>query len=249
MPSPLEIFKNALIDIKRMGSAEAAPYAEDTELCLTHYNRIVSRWAAQPEMSYFEFSQAFTFTTSQQSYTLGMTGSGADFIITGAGSGVRPPKINRAKLVLTASSPDYEIDLPVIFKAQYETIPNPAQSGQPQVLYFKPTFPMGTLYPVPYPSVTTNQLKLYFGAQLQTVAIGDIGTNIDMPPALEDALTFTLEERICIPFGKKVPDELKIQANGARQIYSQLNDGDPAFISTAIERGDGYPDLYWTPRY
>ena len=243
MASPADIFRNALLDIRRMGIGESAPSGPDTALCLSHYNRIISRWSAQGKMSYYERTQAFTFTTSQQSYSIGPTGSGADFIFSG---GVRPARINRAKLILTASTPDSELELPVIFKQVYESIDIPAQSGtQPYCVYYQPTFPTGTLWPVPYPTTTSNQLRLFWDAQLEIIAMADISTDISMPPALEDALTYTLEERLCIPFGIPVSDDLKVQAHGARQVYSQSNDCDPALISTDLHGRQGYNDNYW----
>lgn len=242
MPSPQDIIQNALEDLNKIGSGVTVG-AEDLALGLKHYNRLVSRWSAQAKMSYYVRTQAFTFSVSQQSYSLGPTGSGADFIFSG---GVRPPKIDRAKLVLTASNPDSEIDLPVILLSIYQSIPNPAQSGTtPYCVYYQPTMPTGTLWPVPYPTNTSNQLRLYWTAQLEAIAIADIATNIDMPPALEDALTFTLEERLCIPFGLTVPDELRKQAAGARQIYSQLNDAEAPLIPTALRGATNATDTQW----
>ena len=245
MAAPADIFRNALLDLGRMGIGESAPSAPDLALCLSHYNRLVSRWSAQGKMSYYERNQAFTFSVSQQSYSIGVTANSPDFTITAPG-GVRPPFINRAKLVLTASSPNSELDIPVIFKQVYESINTPEQIGvQPYCVYYQPTFPNGTLWPVPYPTNTSNKLRLFWPAQLEVIAIADIATDIPMPPALEDALTWTLEERLCVPFSIPVSDELRIQANGARQVYSQLNDSDPALISTDIQgRGSPY-DNYW----
>lgn len=244
MPSPQDIITNALRDLNILSVGVPQPAAEDLALGLAHYNRLVNRWAAQGRMSYYVTNQAFTFATSKQSYTIGVAANTPDFTIS---AGVRPPKIHRAKLVLTASSPASELDLPVIFVETYEGIPNPAQSGtQPYAVYYQPTYPNGTLWPVPYPTNTANQIRLYWTAQLNTVAIADIATSIDMPPALEDALTFTLEERLCIPFGKTPSPELAKQAWGARQIYSQLNDADPALIGTALRGGGNTAvDVYW----
>jgi DNA recombination-dependent growth factor C len=75
--------------------------------------------------------------------------------------------------------------------------------------------------------------------------MADISTDIDMPPVLEDALTFTLSERLCIPFRLKVSDELREQAHGARQIYRQINESDPVLIGTALLGTNGTVDNYW----
>ncbi len=243
MASPLDIIRNALIDLNKLGIAETAPTGEDVALGLSHYNRLVTRWAGRSKMSYYERNQAFPFAVSKQSYTIGPTGSAADFIFSG---GVRPPVISRAKLVMTTSTPATELDLPVIYKDRYDGLVNPAQTGtQPYCVYYQPTFPIGTLWPVPYPLNTANQLRLFWWAQLEVVAIADVATDIPMPPALEDALTWTLEERLCVPFEKQIPPALTEQARGARQAYSQLNDADPAFIATALRGSSGAVDTYW----
>lgn len=221
MPTPADIFRNALLDIG-IGTSFQAQAPEDIELARVKFNRMLGQWNLRQRMAYFIRTQAFTFSTSAQSYTLGTAANGATFQIL-AGT-QRPIKILRAKLVLVASTPDEEIELPVINLDQYANIPAPALSSTvPTRLYYQPTFPNGTLWPVPYPTTTTNQLRLFFYNQLLEVAVADITTNVDMPPGLEDALTLSLSEALCLPFRKKVSADLRLQASKARALYGSIN--------------------------
>src|SRR5688572_16704368 len=149
MPSPLTIITNALRDIRVLSANDSAASGEDTELALSHYNEVVEDLVALG-LGWYEVDEAFTFSASQQTYTIGPSGSGANFIMTAGG--VRPPKFSRAKLVLVVSTPETEYEIPIITVQQFGSIVQPAQSAaEPQVVYYQPTFPNGTLWPVPYP--------------------------------------------------------------------------------------------------
>lgn len=232
MPSVLTIITNALLNIGVNGADRSAPNGEDTELALSHYNRMIGYLAAR-ELGWYEVNEAFTFSASQQSYTIGPSGGGADFIMTAAG--VRPPKFDRAKLVLTAGTPDTEYELPIITTQQYANIAQPAQSALlPQVIYYQPTFPNGTLWPVPYPTDTTNQLRLFWKNQLATVAIGNIAADIDMPSGVEDALTDDLMRRVAGAFRLELMPDQIVMASASWNVLLTMKNADPAYIATDI---------------
>lgn len=248
MPSPLTIISSALRDLNVTGAADSAPSGEDTELALGHYNRIVQRLTAQ-QLGWYEVNEAFAFGVSQQSYQLapsGTTPASGVFVMTA--TGVRPPKIDRAKLVLSASSPATEYELPIITVGQYWKIVQPAQSALlPQVVYYQPTFPNGTLWPVPYPTQTTNQLRLFWKNQLATVAIGDISANIDMPPGVEDALTWELMRSVAGTFGRTLTEDQRLQAMESWKVLLTMKNADPAYIGTDIRGAAEKTAQNWNP--
>ena len=227
MASCNDILTDALEDIGKFTPGETAPASEDLAIALKHYNRLVNRLLVDRAMSTFETSQSIAFGSSAQSYTIGPSGS--LFTVT-----TRPPKITKAKLVLVASTPDFERELPVIEVQRYSDIPDPDRSApEPERLYYQATFPNGTLWPHPYPTTTSNKLKVYYWTQLGQVALADITTDIDMPPAFQDVLTTKLSVRLCVPFKIPVPAELKIQEHAASQLYSSMNI-QPSYIGTDI---------------
>ena len=232
MPSPLTIITNALLDLGVNGAAQSSPNGEDTDLGLTHYNRMISYLAAMG-LGWYEVNEAFTFSASQQSYTIGPSGGSPNFTMTAGG--VRPPKFSRAKLVLTSGSPDSEYDLPIYTVQLYEDIVQPAQSAAlPEVVYYQPTVPNGTLWPVPYPTTTTNQIRLFWKSQLASVAIAAISTSIDMPPGWEDALTWDLLQRLSSAFRRPLTEYQILMANASWNVLLTTKNADPAYISTDI---------------
>src|SRR3990167_893388 len=228
MPSPSTIIRNVAVDLNLAASPESLGpniYA----LLLSHYNRMVNLLAIDPKFGWYMRNEVFTFPSSAQSYTFGPTG-----VI--VATGLRPPFIDRAKLVMVAGSPDSEINLPVITVQLYQNLPVPAQSGQPSKLYYQPTVPNGTLFTHPYPTDLTNTLRLFWRNQLAEVTNANSTVNIDLPQAYEDMLTTKLSIRIAsIPrFNLQVSDDMRMMARAAEQAVTGLNNSDPALISTAL---------------
>lgn len=223
------MFTNALVDIGVLAIGQTIS-TEDLELCRTKFNRMLGQWNTQRRFAYYMRDQAFTITASQQSYSLGTSANSADFVIT-AGT-ERPVKIERARLVLVAPSPDSESELPVINWDQRANESTPALSATvPTRLYYQPTFPNGTLWPTPYPTTTTNKIRLFWWAQLAAIASGQTGTNVDLPPGYEDALTLSLSEIMCLPFGKGISQDLASQSRTARENIRALNSKPPLMVT------------------
>jgi hypothetical protein len=244
MATPLQIITDAMEDLNIIAGG-ATPDGRNTATGLKHYNRMVGQIAAL-RLGWYEVNEAFTWTTSQQSYTIGKSGSGANFIMTAGGE--RPPKIDYAKIVLTTGAPDQEYRIPVITVQRYAAIPQPAQSAlQPVVIYYQPTFPNGTLWPVPYPTATTNQLRLFWKSQLATVLIATIAADIPMPPGVQDALTWEMERRLAPAFGLTLTQDQKDMAYTAWQTLLTMKNSDPAYIGTNILGANERTRWNWNP--
>lgn len=232
MPSPSTIINNALVDLNIASTVEAVK-PNDFLLGLNHYNRIVNRLALLPKMGWYMRNEAFTFTTSQQSYTIGLAANSPDFTITCS----RPPLFDAAKLVLTSSTPNTEIAIPIITVQVYEAVPIPAlSSGQPWMVYYQPTVPNGTLWPVAFPTTTSNKLRLFWRNQLEECLLADVSTSIDLPQAYEDMITSMLMVRLAsIPaYGITVTPEMKLMADEAYSIVAGQNNSDPKLIGTDL---------------
>ena len=230
MPSPKDIIEDAHRDINVLGAARSLQ-GEDLELGLAHYNRMVGYLQAM-RLGWYDENESFAWTVSQQSYTIGKAGSGANFIMTAGGE--RPPKFDRAKLVYNGTN--QEIDLPVLVVQQYADIPNPLQSAlNPIRIYYQPTFPNGTIFPVPYPTATSNRLRLFWKNQLSAVDIADITTDINIAPGVHDALSCELAGRLAAgPYQKTISDDLKTRMQSSWQVLLTMRNADPAYVSTDI---------------
>lgn len=215
MATGSEIFTNALYEIGVYAAAET-PSAEDLEFVRTKFNRLIGRWNTQKRYVFYTGHAQYTFGASQQVYTIGP--SGADF------TAPRPLKIVQANLVLTAVTPYVFIPLQILDQAQYANLGVPGLTSTiPICLYYEPTNPNGSLYPWPYPTTTTNQLDLWTWNRLNSIAFADVTVEYDLPDGYEDALTLSLAETLCAPFGVDPPATLAMQASKARQAIQSLN--------------------------
>src|SRR5947208_11032513 len=107
-PTALSIITSALRKLSVLGAAESAPNAEDTQLGLDELNELIEQSNLRKRNAFFQRSQAFTFGTSKQSYTIGESANTPDFTVS---AGQRPARLEFAQLVLTNSTPN--VFLPV----------------------------------------------------------------------------------------------------------------------------------------
>jgi hypothetical protein len=256
---PTDLFANALQVLGVLGAAETAPDPADTELCRRAYNRMVGQWNNRRRNSAFIQTQAFTFSTTKQKYTLGnSTNSPApDFGLTGQDA---PRQLEPyAQLVLTGSTPNINIQLAVINVDQYALNPIPTLTATiPATLWYQPsvqgTTPNATIWMWPEPTTTSNQLQIWWRNQLVQLAAppaADITTAISLPDGYEEALTLSLAEKLWLAFPKRTDlEELKRQARLARADI-QTNNAPPPKISTTdgthSSKASGFNWLTRTP--
>ena len=196
---------------------------------LNKLNRLLGQWATRRLFVYVENHNSYTFSASQQSYTIGP--SGANFTAT------RPVRVLRANLRQVADSPDTHIPLEVINTSDYAALRVPALSSTiPTKLYYQPTFPNGTLWPWPYPTVTTNQLELFTWNQIASFAA--LSDAVSFPPGYLDALIYALAESMLPTYPSEAAASYVIeQARKAIYAIQSLNTQSPRLQST----GDGMP--------
>jgi hypothetical protein len=233
---PTDLFANALIQLGVLGSGETAPSPEDTELCRRTYNRMVGQWNNRRRNAWQIQSQAFTFPSTKQSYTIGNSANTPtpDFALTGQDA---PRQLEPyAQLILVSSTPNVNLPLTVINVDQYQLITVPTLTAiLPNTLYYQPGAPNGTIYLWAEPTTLSNKLQIWFRTQLVQLAAppaADITTAISYPDGLEEALTLTLAEKLWLAYPKKSDlEELKRQARLARADF-QTNNAAPPKIST-----------------
>jgi hypothetical protein len=85
---------------------------------------------------------------------------------------------------------------------QIKTLPN----SQFTMVYYNPTFPLGTIFLWPKPNTTINQLVLYLPLEFDGFA--DYVTDYTYPdrPGYTEAMEYNLAIRIAAPFGRKLTD-------------------------------------------
>jgi hypothetical protein len=200
------------------------PDADYLQTGLDDLNEIFGQWNMRKRNAFFQRTQEFVFAAARDSYTIGTLANGANFQVS---AGERPVKIESARLVLMGSTPKVYITLGVVNVDLYEQIPTPqASSDFPGLIYYKPAWPNGVIYPYPAsPSDTSNALELRWWNQFDSIDIADVAAELQLPMGYKSALTLTLAELLYLTFpGRTNLALLQQQARIARSDVQAPND-------------------------
>lgn len=214
-------------------AASADPDGDDNQVGLDELNLLFSQWNTRKRKAFYEVQQAFTFTTSKVTYTIGIAANTPDFVMSSGGA--RPEKLEFAKIVLTNQTPNVEVPLSVINVDLYWQIAVPTLASQwPYAIYYQPTFPNGTIYPYPTsPSLTSNKMLLRWWQQFVSLDLTEVNTALNLPPGYDSALVWTLAERLYGMYPGRADIQLiQQQARIARSDMESPNQPPPIIDST-----------------
>jgi hypothetical protein len=228
MSTCLDVLTNALLEIGVYQSSETIS-AADSAFCMARLNRMLDSWTTQGR---------YIFTTSIAQYTLppkifytiGQGTPTADIVAPRPGGSGTGNGIEYANIILNSSSTPIRQPLDVISDQEWSMI-RAYQIGVslPTKLYNDGAYPNSSLYLWGYPTVTTI-LELFTRQQLtQFAALTDA---FSFPPGYEDAVTLSLAELLCGPFGRQRTPELISDAARSRAAIGALN-SEPRLLITA----------------
>lgn len=210
MATVLDLIKNSLAELG-IHATEQTLSSNNQAFCFDRLNRMIDSWKRERRLVYCVDHVTYTFVSSKQLYTIGP--ATADF------TAARPIEIESANVVIVGVD-DVRVPLTLIDSKQYAQIAVRAISGIPAQLYYRPTYPNGSLYPYPYPSSGSDKLELFTRAVLDKfTATGD---TLSLVPGYEEALTQSLAELLSISFGRELSDRLVASAREARARISQF---------------------------
>ncbi len=214
MSSVEDLIKNSLYEIGYV-SAEQTLSDDDKAFCLSRLNRMIDSWKTQRRFVYAIEAKEYPWGVSQQSYTIGPTG---DFVLATG----RPVKIEDHCNLIIVGTTNVRVPLPLINVEQYSAIGIPTlSSGIPIKVYYQPTYPNGTLYPWPYPTDVANILELFIWEQVNKFS--GLTETLNLPPGYEEAITQSLAELLCVPFGRAIEPDLRQSARDARHNIANVN--------------------------
>ena len=214
--------------MRLIGALDPEESASATELAngLIALNSMVESWQLDRLMIYAYEDVSKVLTAGDGSYSIGPAG---EMVAS------RPVKIMAARIL------DGGIDLPlnVVNKDSFDGIPLKTTPGEPDTLYYQPSYPSGNilLYPTPGSAVT---LKLSVYTQLQSFAT--LGTVVSLPPGYERAMSFNLAIDFAPEFQKSVSNEVAKIAGDSKSAIKRANNAminlmsqiDPAFLTGSV---------------
>jgi hypothetical protein len=228
-----DILVSAMQKIGALDVSRTALESDETPVILREYNQILSMLSLRTRNSYFIRQESWAFAVARDSYTIGMSSDSPNFAVS---SGPRPNEILEAKIVLTSSTPNIELDCAIWTFQQYKNqvnIPTLASSF-PRGIYYKPTMPNGTIFPYPAnPVLTSYKLQLSWADAMIEVALADLATEVRFAPGQERFLTLELAMALTLLFPVRTNlEELKRQYRAAKMEFQAKNDAAPIISTT-----------------
>ena len=209
MATARDIITRSLRLIHVLDSGES-PTADEANDSLEALNTMLDMMSIPGLYIYALKSESLTWTAATASMTIGSSGS---FNTT------RPTKIHPSTYA-TVDSLDYPITI-LRDRSDYSAITDKTTAGSiPDVMYYEPLHPLGTLYvhPVPADSWT---LVLVTEEQLDQFATLD--TTFAYPPGYRELMDYSLAVRLAPEFGVAVPPEVTAIEMRARSAVRRLN--------------------------
>lgn len=201
----LDICRHAAQKLGVYGAGESLT-AEDAADLLANLNSLLDSWNANRDAVYADLFLTFPLTASLSPHTIGPTGT---FVVA-----QRPVSIEGAGIVIAGTSPT-AVTSPINLRdaAWWDDVRMDALSTSlPTDLYYDPTWPNGSLYFWPVPTMIRD-VTFWTRTVLAQLLLT---STFSLPPGYEKALTLTLAEDSADLFGVAIPPQMPAQAAQAR---------------------------------
>ncbi len=184
----LEIITSSLRLIGPLGPGRVAGPSETTD-ALFVLNRMLESWANERLLVYAVDRNLFPLQANLTYYTIGP--SGANWTL------ARPLSLDHVGLMIDATT---EIPLDQLTEDEYSRVRiKGLLSTQPTQVFYKPSFPNGTVFVYPTPTEVRN-LVLYTYGPISTFAL--VSDTLTLPPGYADAIRYNLALRLAPEWGK-----------------------------------------------
>lgn len=189
MATAAEIIDNALKKLGAIASGENASSAEQAS-ALVSLNQLIESWSNENMLIFDDNEETFALTTSQSSYTMG---SGGDFNTTW------PIKITDARLKVTTSTPNYELNIDILELDEWKDITQKTTTSNiPMAIYVDYSYPLATIKVYPVPSSAES---LILNSQKLITSFATAATSASLPPGWLRALEYNLAVEIASEYG------------------------------------------------
>lgn len=161
-----------LLVIPSGGTPSTPQFADALEVL----NDMINMWSAQNDVIFEDTFEELAIPASTQQITIGPTGT----LVT-----ARPLKIN----IATLKSGDIEYPMRIISENEYPNWSNKVSTGQPYRVYYRNTWPNGTIY---FEYTTDKAYTLILTSLKQLSTFPDGTTDVSLPDHYEHAFKTNL---------------------------------------------------------
>lgn len=190
--------------LQRIGVLAASETATsgDMTLCFNVLNQLISGWQTERLTIYSPVRTTWTITSGNPTYTIGVGSTDINV--------ARPVFIDRVNFIDTSQTPDLELPLRMLTDTEYDLIPlKDLTSVLPSVVYYNPTYPLGTLTLYPTPTSSTLSGAIYIPTAVpQFTATSDV---VSLPPGYQRFIVTNLAVEVAPLFGAQ-PNKLLAEA-------------------------------------
>ena len=190
--------------------------ATDANDCLECLNDLLDSWSTDQAYIYASPENVFNFTAGKRVYTIGQGGDFQVDAVTGAGVD-RPLRITSA--FTRISQLDFTIELTT--EEIYNQILYKQQPGPwPVILWYNPTYPLGTLNFFPEPS---GGGELHIFSDLILLQFASLTQRVSLPQGYARAIKWALAKEICAEYGFPISQAIAENAREAVSMIKSLN--------------------------
>lgn len=200
MPTALDMIKRSLRLVRAIGKGEI-PDADESVDALAALNAMMDSWAAQRMFVYSVTESTKVLTAGTASYTMGASGSI---------NATRPDRLTNGCYIESGST-DYPLE--PISEVDYSRITDKDTRGIPSQIYLRQAVPLATLYLYPAPD-SAYTLHVMAWARVQSFAT--LPTAMTLPSGYEEAIVYSLAERIAPEYGLPADPSVAALASRAR---------------------------------
>ncbi len=245
MTTAQDIIDDALQTIGSYAPGESRDSA-DYQMSLTKLNDMVDSWSNEQLSCFVILEQSVALQVGVDSYTVG---------VGGVVNGQRPLKLisgDGSAYVQDSNGNNFSIE--VLTRDKWNLISNRSsltQSNIPQVIWYDPTFPLGTVNFWPMPNAAG--YTAYWDSYSQLQSFPTLLTVVQLPPGYKRALGLNLALEVWPLFKPDNTNPSNILVSNAREAKANVKrtniqaveaSMDPAIVSTGVKTYNWQTDSY-----
>lgn len=160
-------------------------------------NDLLSSWGSDQIMVPTVITENFPLVIDQLKYTIG---SGGDF------STDRPIEFKEGVFIRDAGNMDHPVG--IITRLMYRSLVVKDGTGRPTMMYYEPSYPMGTIY---FNTAPVSIETVYFNTLKPLSEITNVNATLNLPPEYKRALRYNLALELAPEY-----DDIKLPSIVAR---------------------------------